>query len=198
MNAANDTAVPSVLNVCESFASATWRIHRYEGSILLTHILDAGKRGKGCAEFSLASGGSWGQHPTLEAAIAAILPLVAGDVSVKAMRAALKACEVAAPYALSLTLTERGLSSFGVPRAKIEVTGPAIVAESDGRSWALRCRMDRTNEPTSIACDKRSAALVLGWIRERSAAIVAGLTYVEARAELTARGVKAHSYYAID
>lgn len=55
--AANDTEVPSTLEVGEEFATNHWRIHRYRGSVTATHLENAGKRGKKCLVISVGTEG---------------------------------------------------------------------------------------------------------------------------------------------
>lgn len=79
MSPANDT---SALPVGTTYETATWRAHRYADSLRLTHVVNAGKRGKSCAELTLI--GQW-----IEGAVPFIVDAMRGDVSPEAMGTAL-------------------------------------------------------------------------------------------------------------
>lgn len=52
---ANDIEIPSSLPSGGSFETASWRIHRYAGSVRLTHLVNAGVRGKKCTEIAVVA-----------------------------------------------------------------------------------------------------------------------------------------------
>jgi hypothetical protein len=52
---ANDIDVPSTLPPGGSFETANWRMHRYASSVRITHLVNAGVRGKQCLEIAIVA-----------------------------------------------------------------------------------------------------------------------------------------------
>jgi hypothetical protein len=191
--AVNDVDLPASLQPGQRFESATWRVHLYMDSLQVTHIGNAGKRGKKCTELALVVSGS--SDEILERQSTAALSLAASDASVEDM-----ADMMGGLTTRSVTLHRRELRGVDVFVGRVEISGPALSVSANDRDFTIRCQIDRFNEPTMIpgTGDKKGTARVIGWARTHAVAIAAGMTFAEAGAALRAMGVRIHSYCAMD
>ncbi len=197
----NDTTIPETLKIGETFESATWRLHRYSNSLHITDIRDAGKRGKRCLKITLVFESCSDCQPSMETAVAMLLPLAGSNASAKTMRIAAQACKIETPFALKLSVhegVERGVDVRPAgSRGKVEIKGVNVLVDASSDGFMVRCLRDTSNEPTLIQTNKSGCALVLRWVRENASAIQT-MTFRDVTEALHAIGAKTHFYCAVD
>lgn len=166
-NAANDTAVPTTLDVCCTVETATWRAHRYMDSICITSLVNAGKRGKRCEEFSM---------PGSDAAAFVVFGML-GDASVGAMRTMVAAhggCET----------TVRGVD---VPMGEVRIHGRGVRGTFSTRRVGVVFTVSGNDSVLAISGAK--AAKVHAWALTHGRRL-AEMTEAAFRAEMVAIGVQ--------
>ena len=170
-----------------------WRIHLGALAIRVTHIVNAGKRGKKCAQFVL-----WHRDcfytGQLDAALVAIRAEAERGAEPAAMRSTMEA-HVAGTVSLQVS-EERGID-VDCANDKIEILGACVAVRASSQAFFFQNRRDVYNLETMTHLNKRGAAKVLAWVKANKSALET-MTFVEVAEALRLMGVRAHYYCAID
>lgn len=181
------------MNPGDTIETATWRIHLGALSIRVTHIVNAGKRGKKCFQACLynaeARVGS-----DLRPALEVVLDHAAREVDPAAMLDAMNAFQ--RPGVGLEVSEERGID---VDRAedKIEILGAYVEVRASSQGFFFQNRRDVMNLETMTQVDKRGPAKVLAWVKANKSALET-MTFVEVSAALRSMDIRSHYYCAID
>lgn len=177
----------------DTIETSTWRVMLGALSVRITHITNAGKRGKKCAEFVL-------YHPEtrggadLMPALEVVLQKASREVEPCVMLATVRAC-----VAPGVELDVSELRGFDVtkPGEKIEIIGRAIKVRASSQGFTIANRLDFMNEETLIQVDRSGPAKVLAWVKANVKALDS-MTFGEVTEALRSMDVRSHYYCAIN
>ena len=170
-----------------------WRIHLGALAIRVTHIVNAGKRGKKCAQFVL-----WHRDcfytGQLDAALVAIRAEAERGAEPAAMRSTMES-HVAGTVSLQVS-EERAID---VVRAddKIEIVGVCLEVRASSQGFFFQNRLDVHNLETLIQVDRTAPAKVLAWVKANRSALET-MPFSWVTASLRSMNVRSHYYCAID
>jgi len=175
------------LSVGETFENEFWRVHRFDNAIRVTHLVNAGKRGKKCVEFIVINSKS----PESQALEFVMLAKRGSDFN-RMKKAVDEAKEVGAD------VDDRFLKGVDVKPGnfqKLFVRGAHVTIEADYDSYSVQDINDDDNEPTCIARGKKSVYLFYRWVKDNARAIAA-MTMSQVQEAMTEAGIDFHSYCA--
>jgi hypothetical protein len=181
----------TTIEIGTTWQNGTYRIHRYAGSIRVTDIRNAGRRGKRCQQL-----GVWddmiAKHEHLADTLSSLL--VAGAECGASIAEMAQACADA-----GLTGYEvQDLRSVDVEPTELSVTGRHVRVTATDLDVCIRDLDDRMNEPTAIARKRSDAKKVHGWVR-RNLVRVNESTFRELINTIRSEcGVSLHQWCAVD
>lgn len=177
------------LSVGETFENESWRVHRFADSIRVTHLVNAGRRGKRCVEFVVIGG------PAMESQAMEFVMLAKRGADFGRMDQAMReAKEVGA------SVDDRILKGVDVKPGnfqKLFVRGANVTIEADYDSYSVQDINDDNNEPTCIARGKKSVYLFYRWVKDNARAIAA-MTMSQVMTAMKQNGIDYHYYCAVD
>lgn len=177
------------LSVGETFENEKWRIHRFADSIKVTHLVNAGKRGKRCAEFVLVN------NAGPESQAMEFVMLAKRGVDYGRMKKAMdEAVEVGSKLYENVL---RGVDVKPGNFQKVFVRGAHVTIEADYDSYTVKDINDENNEPTCIAQGKKSVYLFYRWVRDNARAIAA-MTMSQVMDAMKQNGIEYHYFCAVD
>ena len=177
------------LSVGETFENDSWRIHRYMDSIRITHLVNAGKRGKRCMEFVVV--GAAGPEST---AMEFVMLAKRGSDFNRMKKSIDEAVEVGAKLYENIL---RGVDVKPGNFQKVFVRGAHVTIEADYDSYSVKDINDENNEPTCIAQGKKSVYLFYRWVKDNARA-VAAMTMSQVMTAMKSNGIEFHYYCAVD
>jgi len=196
------------LSVGETYENATWRVHRYAMAFRVEHLVNAGKKGKKCIQFSAhwTSGNvnekvAQSLGDTLEAL--AKRNANANDFE-KAFEAAQKIVKdtntkgdaKAADLVLDVSW-ERGVDVKPGGFQPLFIRGIHLTVKADYDGFVIEDIDDENNEPTCIAKGKKSVQQFFVWARENNKKIQV-MTFHDIMNAMDSQGIAYHSYCALD
>lgn len=180
----------TIMQVGETVEQHGFRIHRYEGSLEVTDLAHAGKRGKRVAMVVVQG---WQKADELL------------QLSIRILAAATYADADALAWASGLTVYRRELRGIdvepptGSAAAEIRIGNATMSLYCSMRSFRLRDLTDPHNEPTVIPAPgaKSGPAKLHKWLRANLDAAQA-MTFAQLDRTLSDLGVRSHYYCAMD
>jgi hypothetical protein len=177
------------LSVGETFENDLWRIHRYVGSIRVTHLLEAGKKGRKCHEFAIQGNVA---HESLSMEFVMLAKRGADYPRMK------KTVEEA--QKTGAQVHESIIKAIDVKPGNFEklvVRGIHITVEADYDSYSIKDIDDENNEPTCIARGKRSVYQFYRWVKDNMKTLQT-MTIGQAMDAMKDVGIAFHYYCAMD
>lgn len=190
MTAANDTALPTTLDI-GTMQSATWRAVRSTGHIELTHLPNAGIRGRTCARLLVTSVHT-GRDERLEGVAAFVFAAVQSETAPDVLAAALADVTLA-----GLEFKADAVNAFYVDREPaINVHSDLVHASFAGREmWASFTAMIGSargafrHDTGTHAASPKDAAKAYAWAKV-NAERLPRMTLVDFRREMDLHGVR--------
>lgn len=158
------------LAIGQTLETPVLRVHRYSGSISVTDLTNAGKRGKMVDDFTLYDL-QWTEDP----AVRGLVEKFASQLStMKSYRSALVMAKglVAAARRMGSSRPnieehkQKGVRVRPVGSPEITINTSYIYGYADGQQFTVRDKKDLANEPTIMQRGKRSASQFYKWIRK--------------------------------
>jgi hypothetical protein len=178
-------------NVGTTFANDTYRIHRFYGSIKITHLVNAGKRGKKCLEISVS--GRRDEVGMESLALEFKLHALRNCPLERMLQAVQEAVEIGCQtYQEEL----RGIDVIPGNLKSFEIIGEHVYMKANGLDFLVRNRDDQNNDPTSIPTNKKAAPLFYAWVVKNEAAIPT-MSYHDVLKAMDALTVGYRSYCAV-
>lgn len=189
------TSYPETFQVGQTFEAGAWRLHRYAASVRITHLANAGKRGKVCDDFRM-----WrrGLHDSSELSDVALrLACLAVDgLGLDEMAVEI---EVAAGDCGAMMERKwcRGVdvAPGGFPPIRIDGARVRVVAEYD--SWSVLDVIDTNNEPTLIPLKNKDRKAFYAWAKKNEEALKT-MRFNDVMRALREAGIGYHYYCAVD
>lgn len=187
--------------------NGTHRIHRYEGSVVVTDLVNAGKRGKKCMEARL-----WDidmirdaeVKRDLEGLLSHLADSPTYQVAVNRIRGFVTAVEMFhKDLGMPPKFDERELRGVDVTPAgfaPIVLETREFSLRSDYNDFVIRSNTDKYNLPTCIPASrggKEDIKVFYRWVSDNLAAIKR-MTYEEVMDGMDKAGIKSHHYCAMD
>lgn len=141
------------MKVGDTFESDFLRVHRYRDQIQVTDVVNAGKRGKKCREFSI------GTRKHYQDSFSDFYDLVEKITDKTTYNEALADAKFLASKDDSYTVYEsekRGVDVIPTSLKPFEYSNEKFYIRSDIQSFTIRDLTDRHNEPTCISTDNRT------------------------------------------
>lgn len=188
------------LKVGSEIHSDDWRAHRFVDSIQLTHTAFAGKRGKRCAQFTACIPRTSRYAEQLAEVWEAVWSaLSTGPVSPAQMGALLGALQSRFDY---MTIDHAELRGVDVSTSgTLTIEGPKVRIVVRGVSgWSAENLVDTANRPCAIGVKTTPAQVnkVRAWCNANANRIREGMTLAQAETEISALGVRTHSFCAVN
>lgn len=183
----------AILRSGERIERGGWRLHRSAHSLTLTHIRNAGKRGKTCQEFCIYD---LDLHATAAEADLATLQLTTAvrnddDPKVMAKQMFLIANECNSPVELRAL---RGVDVVPIAAA-LDVRTDLLSITAEPLSFCVQCLVDRANAPTAISTRRSDAQRFFRWAAAQS---FEGLRFRDILQAMRRAGIAYHDYCAMD
>lgn len=193
---ANDIEVPSTLPPGGSFETEHWRMHRYMSSVRLTHLVNAGVRGKKCMEIAIVA--SYHQDlDRLDLLVAGLLHAMVLDPQPETMAALAKDASLLSPALETFVSELRGIDvETGVIKIESDlVRGQFSMKEFQVTVTALiRTEHGSFRQDSHLYnADKRSVPKAYQWARA-NAAQIGSMTRSEIYSGLRDAGVKVRTW----
>lgn len=214
----------SALSVGKTVESEKWRLHRYNDSIVITHLENAGKKGKTCQVMTLSFGFIEG-NALRESVGLEIMMLAKKNAGLPAMEKALKDLleeyqgtgAMSTGFELSVR-QEKGVRVVPAGFGPIEVKTKNIWLRVEMNDFSVRdmsearrlkekredgitqIRMDHPNEPTcipSVSGSKAGLPVFYRWVKDNEAKLKS-MTYSEVLRQISSLGIDHHTYCAMD
>lgn len=182
------------LSVGETYENATWRVHRYAMAFRVEHLVNAGKKGKKCIQFSA----HWPRNPD-----DAVSEKLGNTLEALAKRNAHandfeKAFEEAKPAGLVTDVSwQRGVDVKPGGFQPLFIRGIHLTVKADYDGFVIEDIDDENNEPTCIAKGKKSVQQFFVWARENNKKIQV-MTFHDIMNAMDSQGIAYHSYCALD
>jgi len=186
------------INVGETIETAVLRIHRYRGSIRVTDLENAGKRGKKVDEFIVD-----GLDRSTGVDDSSVYELLDTIEASRNYADALRNAEKFVSEYKNSGIYESSLRGVDVTPAgfkKIKIRNDNVLIESDFDSFAVRDLVDRHNEPTCIPSasgGKKDVKLFYRWVSDNQSEL-RNMTFQQVISAMRANGIKYHHYCAMD
>jgi hypothetical protein len=184
------------------------RIHRYESTVVVTDLTNAGKRGKRCMEARL-----WDtdmiRDPEVVSDMERILSTLADSPTYQAAANRLRGFVVSVEMFSSGTVgippkfDERELRGVDVTPAgfaPVEVETDEFSLRSDYNDFVIRDHKDKNNLPTCIPAakgGKEDVKAFYRWVRDNESRL-RSMTYRDVLRGMDAAGIRYHDYCAMD
>jgi len=177
----------------DTIETSTWRVWRGALSIRVTHITNAGKRGKRCAEYTLYLEGC-GSDSALDPITDIVRAKAEREVEPAEMLVAMTMCK---SNGIGLQVSELRGVDVTKPGDKIEIIGRSVKVRASSQGFAIANRLDVMNEETMIQVDRTGPAKVLAWVKA-NVKTLESMTFAEVTEALRSMDVNYHYYCAID
>lgn len=186
---------PEELPIGETFTTPTWRVHRFSTSVRATHLLNAGKRGKRCAEFAV-----WIQHgdETILADIGLRIACLAVDgIGPDEMAVEIEIGAASCGGAVEQH-TRRGVDVAPGCFHPVRIDGAhvRVVANYSG-DWSVIDTDDTNNEPTLIPLKSKDRKAFYAWAKVNAEALKMW-RFPEVMSAMRLAGIGYHYYCAVD
>lgn len=189
-----DATMEPTFSVGTTYESTTWRIHRYNDSIALWSLRNAGKRGKKVTQWAILP--SY-KHDTPFESLCFELKLWADrGATEERMAHVLDQMESSLQIRLDKRL-ERGIDVLPANTQTIRVETKNLRAEFSPLEFSLRHVKDVENETTTLSKSRRGLKELYTWV-VANRAIVETMTYAEMRDRILSMGISIHEYCAMD
>ena len=214
----------SALSIGKGMESDKWRLHRFSDNVTITHLENAGKKGKTCQIMTVSF--DYVDGDALRDSIGMELVLLAKkNVSLDAMEKAIKDMieeyENAGKFGKGLTLSIRqakgvhvtpaGFGPIHIKTKNIEITvklddfhirdlSEARRVKEKRQDGITKIRMDYPNEPTcipSVKGSKKGLNEFYRWVKDNESKLQS-MTYHEVLNQLNKMGIDHHTYCAMD
>ncbi len=183
------TAELGVLGIGETFENELWRIHRYAHAIRVTHLENAGRRGKQCVEFMLH-----GRGPQESQAMEFMLYAKRKEGLPRMNQAMEEAKQI------GFSVEKQSLKGISVKPGnfqKLFVRGAHVTIEADYDGYSIQDINDDDNEPTCLAKGKKSVGQFYRWVKDNGSKLAA-MTMHEIMEAMQTEGISYHYYCARD
>lgn len=192
---ANDNAMASeeAFPVGMTWENAAYRVHRFHGSIVVTELAGAGRRGKRCREIVVRS-----EEIGLESIAMEYEHLAVRGVAWERMlRASAEHAEIGAETHLQKL---RGVDVQPAGEREVKVRGAYIAVESSPREFIVRCLRDTNNEPCLMSPAKRTKSAAAAFYRWAVAneARLETMRFEDVAREISQAGIGSHRFCAMD
>jgi len=177
----------------DTIETSTWRVLRGALSIRVTHITNAGKRGKRCAEYTLYLE-SCGSDAALDPITEIVRAKAEREVDPAEMLVVMTMCK---SNAIGLQVSELRGVDVTKPGEKVEIIGRAVKVRASTQGFAVANRLDVMNEETMIQVDRSGPVKVLAWVKANVKALES-MTFADVTEALRSMGVNYHYHCAID
>jgi hypothetical protein len=192
------------LNVGQTIENKVLRAHRYSGSIRVTDLANAGKRGKKVDGFVVYDV-DYVKDPKVSKLIDQFVVKLPRAKSYKmALRMAegikAEAERLGSSYPKVETRTQKGVDVAPGGFKKIEVNGSHLYVRADNDSFSVRDKDDKYNEQTCIAPSKGKKTAVkkfYAWAVANEKKL-AGMTFGDVTGAMRKNGIDYHYYCAVD
>jgi len=177
----------------DTIETSTWRVWRGALAIRVTHIVNAGKRGKRCAEYTLYLEGC-GSDSALGPIADIVRAKAIREVEPAEMLVVMTMCK---SNAIGLQVAELRGVDVQKPGEKIEFVTKALRVRASSQGFAITNMTDVANEETMIQVDRSGPPKFLAWVKANLDAIHA-MTFADVRDALRSIGVRSHYFCAVD
>jgi hypothetical protein len=186
------------LSIGHTFENEKWRVHRYAGSVVVTDLANAGKRGKKCREIVVYDI-DWKRLPVSADSIAkTFVDLAKRNKSVKDMeKAAQEFKDVGANMSVR---DQRGIDVKPGGFETLTIHGDNVFIEAEYDSFRVKNLQDKFNEPTCIPAikgGKKSIPQFYRWVKDNQSKIKK-MTFSEVLKGMDREGIKYHQFCAMD
>jgi hypothetical protein len=194
--------VARTLQVGETFENDIIRVHRFQDSLKLTLLENAGKRGKQVEQWSFVAYGKVVEDSTLSQ-IAEDLLMARSVQEVMQVVEKVEQGLYDGEYPNKVKSFYYKLKGVDVKPAgfkPITLTTPNIHILADYDSFTIRDMRDPYNEPTcipAISGGKRDIPVFYRWVKDNES-LIRRMTFAEVQDAMTALGIKYHYYCAMD
>ena len=147
-----------MIDTGQTWDNGVIRIHRYMDSVRVSHVADAGKRGKKCRQ--LAAWALDHQPVDVDLLLGGLITLAMLDASMATFRAALLVHGVTEDHIEDHL--ERGVD---VEPAKLEVTGEHVSMSVSNNEVSIYDLDDRNNEPAAMTRTRTDAKRAGQWLK---------------------------------
>lgn len=189
----------ATFSVGTTFETDTWRIHRYAGSVRITELRGAGKRGKRCTEISLYDSGASRLTPWESIAMGALM-WGKRNVTASKMEAEMEELTGYDP-ALNIEVQQlRGVDVMPGGFKKIKMQTKEVEIEAGYDNFSIRDLVDKNNLPTcipAISGGKKSIPAFYRWVQDNESKLKR-MKYHEILQAMSREGIKFHSFCAMD
>jgi hypothetical protein len=181
------------IKLAQTIENGTVRFHRYSGSLNITDLTNAGKRGK-TVETTVVLQRNYLSDSALNNLEC---DLESANVSTYAEAVALAQnySEIADVY----TREEKGVRVKPAGYQTITISNDKVYIKADYDCFTVKCKVDMYNEPTAMSPMSRKAQAVkkfYAWASKKT--LEASETYHDILSELMNSNIEYHSYCAID
>ena len=189
------------LAIGQTIETPVLRVHRYSGSISVTDLTNAGKRGKMVDDFTLYDL-DWIEDPSVKGIVEKFASQLG---TMKSYRSALVMAKglVAAARRMGSSRPnieehkQKGVRVRPVGSPEIVINTSYIVGYADGQRFSVKDKGDPMNEPTIMQRGKQSASQFYKWIRKNDKR-VNSMNFSDIRNALNKEKIDYHYYCAMD
>jgi hypothetical protein len=184
------------LGIGDTFENDKWRVHRYAGSLVMTDLTNAGKRGKKVDEIAFYN---------LDMRTAPSFDLVGEMIGLVKSNASLDKVKKAAEdfkdrgYSLEVRV-QRGVDVMPGGFKPIRINTDNLYIEAGYDSFTVRDKRDQYNDPTCIPASKggkKSIPAFYRWVKDNERKIQS-MTYSDVTKAMRDMDLAYHSYCAVD
>ncbi len=187
------------LGIGKTLETGKWRVHRYNDSLTITDLTNAGKRGKKVTNISLQlSSQVAGRWSISEATQDEILLHAKRDATLDRMLQAIK--ELKEVGFDSWVEEKRGVDVMPAGFSPIEVNGDKVYVQVGLKDFTVRDKQDQNNDPTCIPAMKgglKAIPMFYRWVQDNESKIKS-MTFSEVLKQMDTLDVPYHYYCAVD
>lgn len=189
------TSYPETISIGQTFQAGAWRLHRFAASVRVTHLANAGKRGKKCDDFWLWRSGLH-DSSALDGVALRLACLAVDGIGLNEMAVEI---EVASGDC-GATMERRwcrgiDVSPGGFQPIRIVGAHVRVIAEYD--SWSVLDIVDTNNEPTMIPMKNKDRKVFYAWAKKNEEALKT-MRFNDVMRALREAGIGYHYYCAVD
>ena len=173
------------------------RYHLYRGSLKVTDLENAGKRGETVKILSIGF-----NHKDMSSELYDLIEALPRADYAKVKKMAEKVIETA-PDGIWYTLDERTEKGVRVTPAgfePVEIVGENVYVKAGYDDFVVKCREDRANEPTCIPAlrgGKKDIKVFYRWVKDNEAKI-RKMQFHDVTKSMSKEGISFHQYCAVD
>jgi hypothetical protein len=183
-----------ILSVGETFENELWRVHRYREAIRVTHLENAGRRGKQCVEFLIHSNIPGKLNPWESLAMEFMMHAKRKDSLPRMNQVAEEAKETGFDVDKQI---RRGVDVSPGGFQKLLIRGAHVTIEADYDRYSIEDITDDDNQPTCIARGKKSIKQFYRWVKD-NAKTLQTMTMHQIMEAMGKEGIEYHYYCARD